>query len=311
MLKKIIFIFFILKKYVKSNSVFIHTVSPELENNIDIIKDLYLNETNKDELNNTLNHLWYTESSILLKKNIEIFQSSPIFLNLCNHDNCYIDNIVEMDEIMYSNSIYIKDKSNNNFNYYGASSNYVKHRDCEICSFIFRDTSVYRVLIGLTNNNNHIITEFPDYNISKKINKGDVVGFDFDKTYHQVYNINNKQKEPRILLKLHFIVSNNSNLSKENIHFIKQFYIFYDRFLRIYTKIGTDPTNFYEFFIGLTSYFYYLECMNNVVIIYFLTSILILKLYNISILLSIIFFILIYIFICFCFWFRFILFHIK
>ena len=138
------------------------------------------------------------------------------------------------------------------------------------CKYIFKKTHVYRVLIGLTNNNNYVVTHFPEYNIGKKINYGDMIAFDFDKTLHEVINIDNKQVSPRILLKLHFLVCEEGELSENYLHFIKKFYTGYDRFLRIYTKIGTDPKYLYEFIIGLSCHFMYYPNIEKIICLYFI-----------------------------------------
>lgn len=250
----------------KKGGVAISKIPHELNQYIPTIKNLYLKETKSYELNNTINHLWYSNGSYQLQKIIKKFQSHPYFKNLCNKQtNCKIKNIEEMDEIMFSNSQKI-----NNINYYGATSNYKPHHDCEFCKYIFKKTHVYRVLIGLTNNNKYVVTHFPEYNIGKTINYGDMIAFDFDKTLHEVINIDNKQVSPRILLKLHFLVCEEGELSENYLYFIKKFYTGYDRFLRIYTKIGTDPKYLYEFIIGLSCHFMYYPNIEKIICLYFI-----------------------------------------
>jgi hypothetical protein len=84
-------------------------------------------------------------------------------------------------------------------NLYGASGNYVIHRDN--VWFNFPGINFYRVIIGLTNGNNNIITYFNNLDIGHKINSGDYIVFDFDKTTHQVIKEKN-YNTPRILLKI-------------------------------------------------------------------------------------------------------------
>ena len=155
----------------------------------------------------------------------------------------------------------------------------------------------------------------------KKINKGDVIGFDFDKTIHEVINIDNKQKKPRILLKLHFLVCENCNISDTQFQFIKKFYVFYDRFLRDFTKIGTDPKYPHEFVIGLISHFLYYQNIEKILLLYFFISFIIIKqankynysLKNIFMILtkSLTYFIFLFLIISLLYWLRFIIFNIK
>ncbi len=305
----------------KNGGVFISKLPLELKQYIDPIRELYLKESDSKELNNTLNHIWYSKSSNELKLLFEKFQTHSYFKNLCdNSNNCKIENITDMDEIMYSNSKFINN-THNHKNYYGATGNYKQHHDCEICSTIFKHTHIYRILIGLTDGNEYIVTRFPVYNIEKKINKGDVVGFDFDKTTHEVINIDNKQKKPRILLKLHFLVCENCNISDTHFQFIKQFYVLYDRFLRDFTKLGTDPKYPHEFVIGLICHFLYYQYMDKILLLYFIISFIIIKhvnKYNYSLIniftivtKSLAYFIFLFLIISLFYWLRFVIFNIK
>jgi hypothetical protein len=74
--------------------------------------------------------------------------------------------------------------------------------------------------------------------------------FDFDKTLHQVIKTG-QQETPRILLKLHYIVCDSGNYSKEYVHLISYFYKIYYCVARYTEQLGTDPTTFVGFFFGL------------------------------------------------------------
>lgn len=261
----------------KYGGIFITTIPNELNKYTNQIYNLYLNESNSNELNNTLNHIWYSNSSNELRYLIEKFQYHPFFNKLCDGaNNCIVENISEMDEIMYSNSKII---NNNTFNvnYYGATSNYKPHHDCEVCSIFLRNTNMYRVLIGLTDENEYIYTKFPKYNTSKNINQGDVIGFNFDKTLHEVINVDNKQIKPRVLLKLHYLVCEDCKINDYQIQNIKQFYTHYDRFLRDYTKIGTDPIHPHEFALGLSCHYMYYPNIEKIILFYFTIAFLFIK----------------------------------
>jgi len=183
-----------------------------------------------------------------LKEKVKFIQSDLFWKKLCDKSkNCTIIDVNEMDELYYLNpqKKIIK-------NLYGASSNYGIHRDCVIN---FNGVKLYRILIGLNNGNDHTTTFMTNLKVGKKLNKGDFIVFDFNKTTHQVL----KDKEsvnPRILLKLHYIVCENCNNSLQYIENIKKFYIWYEYVTRYIMETGTDPHNFYEFFWGLLCQFF-------------------------------------------------------
>ena len=257
-----------MKLFQNDETMFIGKVPQNLRTYLKSIYHLYFNETPSYEINQTLNHVWYTESSHKLKSYIEMFQNHSFFSDLC--ENGIVNNIQEMDEIMYSNSKKIK--NTNMINYYGATSNYKPHRDCGFCKYIFFNTNMYRVLISLNSGNKFVFTSFPEYNVQKNMNIGDMIGFDYDETLHQVINVNNKQIEPRLILKLHFLVCENCKLSSFHLELIKQFYIYYDRILRYYTKIGTDPSQYHEFVIGLVCHYLYVPHIEKMLFVYFMGS---------------------------------------
>jgi hypothetical protein len=180
-----------------------------------------------------------------IKTKVERIQKDPFWNNLCDGgDKCINRNVKEMDELYYSNPKNLGKK-----NLYGASGNYDIHRDC---IYNFHGIRFYRVIIGLTNGNDNIITHFPNANIQHKINSGDYIVFDFDRSVHQVI----KEKQgltPRILLKLHYIVCENGEYSSEYVERVKQMYIYYELVTRYFMSTGTDPETFYQFFCGLLS----------------------------------------------------------
>jgi hypothetical protein len=74
--------------------------------------------------------------------------------------------------------------------------------------------------------------------------------FDFDKTLHQVIKTG-QQETPRILVKLHFIICDHGNYSKEYVHMVSYFYKVYYCIARYTEQLGTDPSTFVGFFFGL------------------------------------------------------------
>jgi hypothetical protein len=152
--------------------------------------------------------------------------------------------VIEMNEIYYSNP-----KPNfETQNLYGAAANLIPHRDCIL--YNFRGICFYRIIIGLTDSNTDTSTVFINLNLEHKINKGDYMIFDFDKTLHQVKKTG-QQETPRILLKLHFIVCENGEYSENYVKFVSLFYKYYYYIARYTEQIGTDPKTFAGFFFGL------------------------------------------------------------
>lgn len=234
------------------NSIFTHKDTTEgnvgigkLPNNLYPILDDIYNEYHSmiPDKSNITYHTYYTNLCGKLKENFDKIQYNEFWNNICdNNDRKYC--VVEMNEIYYSNPKPKFEKTN----LYGAAANLIPHKDCIL--FNFRDFHFYRIIIGLTDNNNDTATSFVNLNIEHKINKGDYIIFDFDKTLHQVkkYGI---QETPRLLLKLHFIVCDNGIYSNNYIRFVTNCYIFYYYIARYTEQNGTDPKTFMGFFFGL------------------------------------------------------------
>lgn len=169
-----------------------------------------------------------------------------------SNPNCIQNPITQMNELYFSNP-----KSNfQKLNLYGAAANLVPHRDCIL--FNFYDIHVYRVIIGLSETiNNDVATHFPNFNITHKIQYGDYIAFDFDKTIHQVVKTSTSSTE-RILMKLHYIVC--TNCHSYYIYLVSLFYRFYYWVARYTEQLGTDPSTFIGFFFGLLwEYPFYIE----------------------------------------------------
>ena len=222
--------------------------------------------------NVSTHHLWYNDMPPNIKLNIENIQKHKFWNKLCDSSpNCIKINVNEMDELYYSN---FKKTANNTLteNLYGTTGNIVVHKDCHsICSF--NNAVLYRIIIGLTDDNDNIITQFSNLDIGHKINSGDYILFDFSRTTHQVIKENQSIQTPRILLKLHFLVCEDCKYSNTYINFLKKYFINYDIITRYLLKNGTDPKTFYQFFIGLLCQYFYTP--NIEYIILFLTILII------------------------------------
>jgi len=215
----------------------------ELNSVLDDISSEYINIV--PDKSKTTFHTYYTELFGRLKTNFDLIQFHSIWDNICDQTNNCIKKIVfEMNEIYYSN---IKPNFTN-MNLYGAAANLIPHKDCIL--FKFDGINMYRVIIGLTENNNDTVTEFVNLKLEHKINKGNYMIFDFDRTLHQVKKVA-QQETQRILLKIHFIVCENCRYSEKYVDFVSVFYKIYYYIARYTEQKGTDPTTFVGFFFGL------------------------------------------------------------
>jgi len=224
------------------------------------------------DYSSTTYHTYYNDLSPILKSNIDYIQKDGLFKKICESENCILRSIPEMNELYYSNP-------KPNFmatNLYGAAANLIPHRDCIL--FRFSKIQVYRMIIGLTNNNNDTITNLINFGIEHKINRGDFMIFDFDKTLHQVKKTG-ISKTYRILLKLHYIVCNNCIYSERYIQGITWFYKIYYLIARYTEQIGTDPTTFIGFFYGiLWEYPFYPEFSYSILLVFLINMIFLNKL---------------------------------
>jgi len=263
----------------------------------------------------TTYHTYYNDLTGKIKDGFNKIIYNNFWSNICDNTiNCIKLHVTEMNEIYYSNPKPNFEKQN----LYGAAANLIPHKDCILYNFI--GIRFYRTIIGLTDNNYDTSTAFVNLKLEHKINRGDYMIFDFDKTLHQVKKLG-QQETPRILLKLHFIVCENCKYSYTYVKFISNFYKWYYYIARYTEQLGTDPKTFMGFFFGLMwewpfySGFKYILCSLFVVIVVLLNVIFKIKfkLKNIARLLlySCSSMFIIYLFIVTVYYLRYILFNIK
>jgi len=233
------------KKDDKEGNVGIGKLPDDLMPVLDKLSNEYY--TQIPDKNATVYHTYYYNLEPPLKELFDKIQNDVFWNEICdNSPKCknILDGVVEMNELYYSNPSPNFDK----MNLYGVAANLIPHRDCIL--FNFQGIRLYRVIIGLTEGNDDTITHFINHKLEHKINRGDYMIFDFDRTLHQVKKTK-KTKTPRILIKLHFIVCDYENYSIQYVHFVKSFYICYYYVARYTEEIGSDPTSFMGFFYGL------------------------------------------------------------
>lgn len=240
----------------------------ELQSILDNISKEYYNII--PDKNKSTYHTWYEDMPSNIKSNVEKIQKCDFWNKLCDgSEKCQKISSSEMDELYYSNPKNNLDK----INLYGASGNYDIHKDC---IYNFNGIKFYRIIIGLTDGNDNIITYFNNIDIGHKINSGDYIVFDFDKSTHQV--IKDKQKiTPRILLKIHFIVCENCKYSKEYVETIKIWYLYYEFITRYFMQVGTDPESLYQFFWGLFCQYYMNSYTKYIILFIIITTIIAIK----------------------------------
>ena len=279
----------------KDGKVGIGKIPNELHFILDNISKEYINKI--PDKSSTTYHTYYNDLTGNLKENFDKIQYNIFWDNICENSNqcikkfnntifntfisiftniynnankCIKYCVTEMNEIYYSNPKPNFEKSN----LYGAAANLIPHRDCILYNFY--GISFYRIIIGLTNYNNDTSTEFINLNLQHKINRGDYMIFDFDKTLHQVKKLG-LQETPRILLKLHFIVCENCKYSENNVKFISNFYKYYYYIARYTEQIGTDPNTFMGFFFGLMWEYPFYSLFQNISVLLFIIIIIILN----------------------------------
>ena len=243
---------------------------PELMRHMDDINTEYYKQYEIKEIT-TIHHYFDEIANAQLKFHFMMIQNDPLWTGLCdNHDieqKCQLTNIHEMDELMYS---YVPPnlEFNNKLNLYGDTNTLQTHKDCDL--FYFPYITFYRVLVGLTPNE-YITTQMVNYGIGYKIQNYEYVAFDFDKTFHQVVSGKYNRTNPRLIMKLHYIVCGGGGdgengggvgtvvCSKWYLSLVANFYILYYKMAREYQNQagGIYPKTIKEFFMGLNVYYYY------------------------------------------------------
>lgn len=246
----------------------IGTLPNDLQAILDDISKEYYNMIPDKE--SSTYHTWYDDMPHNIKSKVELIQKNKFWDKLCDSSKkCRRISASEMDELYYSNP-----KNNlEKINLYGASGNFDIHKDC---IYNFNGIKFYRILIGLTDGNDNIITHFNNLDIGHKINSGDYIVFDFDKTTHQVIKEKNTST-PRILLKIHYIVCENCKYSKEYVEKIKKMYLYYEFVTRYFMQIGTDPETLYEFFWGLFCQYYMNDYTKYIIVLILLLIVVIIR----------------------------------
>lgn len=203
---------------------------------------------NNDD-NKITKHIWKKDFNDYINNQILELEDEENWKEYLCHgrETCSIRYVPSMTELYKAKVPFKRDK-----NLYGASGNFDVHVDMD---FRFPNVRLYRILIGLTDNNKHVHTSFPEHDVDHKINFGDVVIFDFNKTVHKVFK-DKDIDESRNMIKLHFVVCNGctSNIGSKYLDLCMDSYHTYEVVTRHFMAKGADPENLYEFALGVTSY---------------------------------------------------------
>lgn len=202
-----------------------------------------------DKKNNMTYHIWYDQFPTHIKELVNQVQNHPFWRTMCSGNKCVMRNVREMDELYYSKAPPKHTKGI----MYGASTNYDTHVDA---SFRFPGIRFYRVLIGLTDGNQDVETQFVRLGESKFIQKNDYIVFDFDRALHRVVNHGANPDQYRILLKLHFCVCDECAVESTYFNTICKVYSLYENVTRYIMQTGTEPKTYHQFFWGLLCYIF-------------------------------------------------------
>jgi hypothetical protein len=223
-------------------------IPEEIQQNTGKLCKLFYEEIPKDKLQDKTYHKWFDNFSPEIKSMVTSIQNNSFWNEMCTGTHCKVISVPEMNELYYSK---VPAKRDDLF-LYGASSNYDPHVDG---FFGFPGVKFYRVLIGLTPNNEKVETRFLKFGIHHKLQKDDYLVFDFDNAEHQVVNNETDpdkvNKDYRIMLKLHFIVCDDCQPDDLFIKGVKQSYILYEIITRYFMQTGTNPSTLYGFILGI------------------------------------------------------------
>jgi hypothetical protein len=221
-------------------------VPPELRQHLDPLARLYLGEIPPEGLAGSTHHQWCRQSSPELRSLVDAIKSHPIWEQLSDGTGAAVCDLGEMDELYYSRAP--KERGM----LYGAAANYDLHVDGV---FAFPGVQVYRVLIGLTDND-HVETQFPGLGVHHRLGKGEFIAFNFDRARHRVALLPDVPNDGyRILLKLHFGVSTAGGWASRYLRFVLGTYRFYETLTRRLMDAGTAPRTLPQFAVGSLAQF--------------------------------------------------------
>jgi hypothetical protein len=213
---------------------------------------------------NTAHHIWINDLDDLLQEMLYKIKYCNCVVDIINKKfpNYKIEKVDQVDETYWAVSP--EDAT-------GSDRSLV---DCHYDSlfwFMPGKSIFYRVIVAL-NENNDVITIFPNENIKIKMNTGDFHGLDYNKELHCVEGTIPKGKY-RILLKLHYMLIPNENDIFSSLN--KYLNIIWTKGSRYFMKVSAKPSSFIEYimsFIVNLSRVLYNNGLICIIIIYILFS---------------------------------------
>lgn len=146
-------------------------------------------------------HWWYEELPKIQKDIFDVFTNHE---SITSSINTIFDFKTYAVEPLYGmKEVYITGKNRSEEEIHSDHVFFTPHIDGPFLLFPF--VSVYRVLVGM-NSNTEIETIFPMIQYSHTINTCDFIGFDFNREVHYIESKESEQEEPRVTLKLHYVI---------------------------------------------------------------------------------------------------------
>jgi len=211
----------------------------ELSNELTLITDI---AKEKYKGINIGHHEWVEKlDNNEYKKAINKVRTSDVIINKIKekYPDAIIKNVTESDEIYWS----VSPKSAT-----GSNRTLVDcHYDAPFAILPTFGVIFYRVIIA-TNENNDVITVFPNENVRVKMNTGEFHGLDYNKDWHCVEGEIPEGKY-RILLKLHYIITEKGSEKYED--YVKFINVRWNQITRETMRMSANPQNILESFVGI------------------------------------------------------------
>lgn len=149
-------------------------------------------------------HWWYDKLPTDIRTSFDYLSNSKAISHMFSqifHPNVYV-----IEPIHEMNEIYVTGNERKDEPIQSDRVFFISHIDGPFMWMPF--VSVYRCLIGI-NDNTRITTHFPLAQLDYKIQKGDVLGFDFNREIHYISETTSDSEpepEPRVTLKSHYCI---------------------------------------------------------------------------------------------------------
>jgi hypothetical protein len=188
-------------------------------------------------------HIWTEDLPENVYSSVESVRTSEEVMSVLQkaYPKHTIENVRESDEIYWA----VSPK--------GAKGSDRSLVDCHYdapFSIIPVSSTYYRVIIAC-NENNDVITSFPNDDVHVKMNTGEFHGLDYNTDYHCVEGSIPPGKY-RVLLKLHYmIIPEHLTSSSLSVQFTKFINVLWTKISRWFMRASAEPSNPIEYLAGL------------------------------------------------------------